>query len=158
MTRTRALVEIDALTDLFPHRVARAAELVGLGFTGGAIQARCRPGGPWQRLAPGVILLSNGPPSRSQLIACAVRYAGPGAVVTGWDALIRHGMSPPAAPGDVHVLIPHGRQVRSTGHMHVERTTRSPDPCCAKVSPSRRCPAPRWTRRAGCSRPTWSGA
>src|SRR6266540_3275865 len=93
MPRNRALVDLDALPTLFPHRVARATELIALGLTGTTIYDRCRPNGPWQRLAPGIVLLTAEPPTRTQRIASALRHAGPGAILTGWDALTRHGMS-----------------------------------------------------------------
>lgn len=127
MTGNRTLVEIEALTELFPHRVARAAELATLGITSRLIRTRCE-GGAWQRIAPGIVLLSSAPPSRAQLIASALRHAGPGAVLTGWDALDRHGMATPSGRFDVHVLVPHTRQVRGTAHIHVERTIRLPNP------------------------------
>ncbi|HEV2782582.1 MAG TPA: hypothetical protein VGX25_24575 [Actinophytocola sp.] len=128
MTRNRALVDIDALADLFPHRIARATELIRLGLSSHAIYTNCLPGGRWQRIAPGVILLAKDPPTRPQLIASALRHAGPGAIVTGWDALHHHGMSTPPAPGEVHLLVPHGRQVRNLRHVLIERTTKLPTP------------------------------
>jgi hypothetical protein len=135
MTRNHTLFEVDALTELFPHRVARAAELVALGLSSRVIATRCQPGGCWQRIAPGIVLLSNAPPTRSQLIAGALKHAGPGAIVTGWDALRRHGMATPAGRFDVHVLVPHNRQVRGTANVVVERTIRIPDPLLCKGFP-----------------------
>jgi hypothetical protein len=134
MTGKRALVEIEALTQLFPHRVARAAELAALGIGSRVVHARCE-GGAWQRIAPGIVLLSNAPPSRSQLIASALRHAGTGAIVSGWDALERHGMGTPGGRFDVHVLVPHTQKVRSTAHIHIERTIRMPDPLLCKGFP-----------------------
>lgn len=135
MTRNRALVDLDALTDLFPHHVARATELIGLGLSGNTIYTRCRPGGPWQRLAPGIVLLGPEPPTRAQRVACALRHAGPGAILTGWDALTRHGMSAPANPGPVHVLVPHHRHVRGDPHTVIERTTNPPKPLLCQGFP-----------------------
>jgi hypothetical protein len=132
---TRALIDLDALPELFPHRVARATELVRLGLTTRSIQDNCQPGGPWQRIAPGVILLGPGPPTRTQLVTSALRHAGPGAIVTGWDALHAHGMSTPAGPGDVHLLVPHNRQLRNPPRVLVERTTRLPEPLLCKGFP-----------------------
>src|SRR4051812_43428981 len=112
MTRSRALVDLEVLSELFPHRVARAAELIALGLSSRTIHDRCQPGGPWQRIGPGIVLFSAAPPTRPQLIASALNHAGPGAVVSGWDALARHDIPAPAGPGPVHVLVPHSRQVR----------------------------------------------
>jgi len=134
MTGNRALIEIEALTELFPHRVARAAELAALGISGRLIRTRCEAGA-WQRIAPGVVLLSSAPPSRPQLIAGALRHAGQGAVVTGWDALDRHGMATPAGRTEVHLLVPHTRTLRGTERIHVERTIRLPNPLLCKGFP-----------------------
>ncbi|HEV8556437.1 MAG TPA: hypothetical protein VGR06_08590 [Actinophytocola sp.] len=128
MTRNRAVVDLDALTALFPHRVARATELIALGLTGTTIYNRCRPNGPWQRLAPGIVLLGADPPTRTQRIASALRHAGTGAILTGWDALTRHGMSAPTGTLPVHLLVPHHRQVRGDRDLVIERTTIPPNP------------------------------
>ena len=135
MTGNRTLVDIEALTGLFPHRIARASELIALGLSSRTIYARCGPGGAWQRIAPGIVLLSNAPPTRSQLIASALRHAGSGAIVTGWDALSRHGMNTPAGLREVHVLVPHSRQVRSVEHVLIERTVKMPSPLLCKGFP-----------------------
>lgn len=132
---TRALIDLDALPGLFPHRVARATDLVRLGLSSRSIQDNCLPGGPWQRLAPGIILLNNGPPTRTQLLTSALRRAGPGAVVTGWDALHQHGIAAIPAPGGIHVLVPHNRQLRNLGHVLIERTTNLPEPLLCKGFP-----------------------
>jgi hypothetical protein len=142
MTGNRTLVDLDALTELFPHRVARAAELVALGLSSSVISARTQ-GGAWQRIAPGIVLLSNAPPTRPQLIASALRHAGPGAVVTGWDALSRHGMRTPAAESEVHLLVPHNRHLRGAKHIHVEHTISLPIPLLCKGFPI--APLPRAT-------------
>ncbi|MQA11205.1 MAG: hypothetical protein GEU98_22125 [Pseudonocardiaceae bacterium] len=87
------------------------------------IAARCRPHGPWQRLLPGVILLSTAPPNRRQLLRAALTYAGDGAMITGLDALRAHGAR--ARPtGQVHVLLPADRRLIAHGFVHLERTTR----------------------------------
>lgn len=143
MTRNRALVDLDALTALFPHRVARATELIALGLPGTTIGERCRPGGPWQRLAPGIVLLGAEPPTRTQHIASALRHAGPGAILTGWDALTRHGMSAPPGPVPVHLLVPQHRHVRGAPELILERTTIPPDPLLCNGFPI--APLPRAT-------------
>lgn len=135
MARNRALLDLEALTELFPHRVARAAELIALGMTSRAVYGRCLPGGPWQRIAPGVILLSNAPPTRRQLIASALRHAGPKAVVSGWDAVGLYDIATPGQPGPVHLLVPHNRQVRSAEHILIERTIKMPIPMLLRGFP-----------------------
>lgn len=126
MRRNRALVDLDRFPELFRRRVARASELIELGLGSKAVYANCRPGGPWQRLLPGVLLLSNAPPSREQLIQAALRYAGRGSVLTGHDALQLHGIRSARPGGMVHVLIPAHRQVRSADTVAIERTMRLP--------------------------------
>ncbi|MBV8933012.1 MAG: hypothetical protein JO285_10735, partial [Kutzneria sp.] len=59
MSGDRTLVDLTALPDLFAHRVARAADLVALGIFGGTVHRKCLPGGPWQRLLPGVLVLDS---------------------------------------------------------------------------------------------------
>ncbi len=53
--------QVAALRD---STVVRVADLVELGLHRATIAHRCRPGGPWQSLVPGVVLLHNGPRSR----------------------------------------------------------------------------------------------
>ncbi|GAA4560182.1 hypothetical protein GCM10023175_69650 [Pseudonocardia xishanensis] len=91
------------------------------------IYERCRPGGPWRTLLPGIVGLTNGPPTRDDRRRAALVYAGPGAVLTGLDALQIHGMRrvpPPSGP--VHVLIPHDRRRLGAGQVLSERTERLP--------------------------------
>lgn len=107
--------------------VISTATLHAAGVSSGTVGYRCRPGGPWQRLLPGVILLSENAPSRRQLVAAAMVYAGPGAVLTGLDALQAYGLRLPPTR-DVHVLAPADRRLANARPVLVERTTRIPDP------------------------------
>ncbi|MDX8032478.1 hypothetical protein SK803_19880 [Lentzea sp. BCCO 10_0856] len=83
---------------------------------------KCRPGGPWQRMHPGVVLLHNGPPTRNQQLTAALLRAGPGAVVTGAEACRRHGL--PARGPEIHVLIP--GTARGSGTLILERASPMP--------------------------------
>ncbi|MFD9699029.1 hypothetical protein [Lentzea sp. NPDC059081] len=83
---------------------------------------KCRPGGPWQRMHPGVVLLHNGPPTRDQHLTAALMRAGPGAVVTGAEACRRHGL--PARGTEIHVLVP--GSVRGSGSLILERAVPMP--------------------------------
>jgi hypothetical protein len=107
--------------------VIRTADLLAAGVTNYALAARCRPSGPWQRLLPGVVLMSTGPPSRQQRLRAAVAYAGHGAVITGADALREQGITVPC-PAEVLILVPSGRRLASRSYLTVERTTRPPEP------------------------------
>nr|WP_052478908.1 hypothetical protein [Kibdelosporangium sp. MJ126-NF4]CEL21173.1 hypothetical protein [Kibdelosporangium sp. MJ126-NF4]CTQ96261.1 hypothetical protein [Kibdelosporangium sp. MJ126-NF4] len=124
----RDLIDLDALSMLFPHRVALTADLVDLGLTGATVKRRCLPGGPWQRLLPGVLLLDSTAPTRRQLVQAALRYAGRDAVVTGADALALHGVRPMLPHGRVHLVVPGNRFVRSSASMLVERSLAPPRP------------------------------
>jgi hypothetical protein len=127
-------IQLDALSGLFPHRVARAEELIGLGVPGRSVYRRCEPGGPWQRVLPGVLVLGTSPPTPTQLVQAALRYAEPDAVLTGPHALVLHGMRsvPPIARAPVHVLVPKQRALRGSPRLIVERTTRMPKPQACK--------------------------
>ncbi|MFD5831740.1 hypothetical protein, partial [Lentzea sp. NPDC060358] len=84
--------------------------------------SKCRPGGPWQRMHAGVVLLHNGPPTPDQHLTAALLRAGPGAVVTGAEACRRHGL--PARGTEIHVLVP--GSVRGSGSLVVERASPMP--------------------------------
>jgi hypothetical protein len=114
------------VTPTAPDDVISSAELRARGITTHAMSTRCRPSGPWQRVLPGVVLMSGGRPSRRQRLRAALTYAGPDAVVTGVDAMRAHGIDVPETP-DVVVLVPVTRRLTSRSFLTVERTTRPPD-------------------------------
>ncbi|MBB3053412.1 hypothetical protein FHS23_004461 [Prauserella isguenensis] len=107
--------------------VMTTAELRAHGVSEGTIARRCRPGGPWRRLLPGIVLLDAGEPTRRQLVRALARYVGREGIVTGGDALGAHGLALPRTPA-VHVLVPKGRRMLSPTFALVERTTRPPEP------------------------------
>ncbi|MGK4592013.1 hypothetical protein [Amycolatopsis sp. w19] len=107
--------------------VVTVARLGELGVPSMTCYRRCRPGKPWQRLLPGVVLLSSGTPTRRQLVDAALLYAGPDAVVTGAVACRRQRLRGlPDHPFAVHLLVPLEHKVGSSGHVIIERTTRLP--------------------------------
>jgi hypothetical protein len=125
---TRSATATHNLPD--PHRnaldgVVRVADLRAAGMSNHALAARCRPSGPWQRILPGIVLLSNSPPTRRQRVRAALLYTGQDAVLTGADAMRAHGLAPPPRD-DVLVLIPSARRQTSRAYLTVERTTRLP--------------------------------
>jgi hypothetical protein len=128
MTPTAATALKQQLQDSSVNGVIRARDLVAIGVPESTVYRRCRDGGPWQRLAPGIILLTNGHPTAEQLVHAALLHGGPGAVVTGLEACRRHGVrrGPSTAGQPLHVLVPHERQVRSAAGIQVERTRRMP--------------------------------
>lgn len=90
---------------------------------------RCLPGGPWQRLLPGVVLLRTGEPTRRQLVEGALVYSGDQAVITGLESCRRHGLKRVIRPGEpIHLLLPAHLKTISSGYVLVERTRRMPAP------------------------------
>ncbi|MGW1068019.1 hypothetical protein ACWD4F_26255 [Streptomyces aureus] len=137
--------------------VLTTAQLRDRGMTTTDVNERCRPGGPWQRLLPGVYLLRPGPPSPEERLHAALLYtarppsprtaprvpAQPGsaepaaprpcadALITGLAALALHGLAcaPPLPSLDtIDVLVPRLRRLRSTGCVRIVRTTVLPEP------------------------------
>lgn len=122
-------IDLEALGTLFVHRVAPVAALIHIGLPPSLIDQRSRPGGPWQRLFPGIFLLSRAGPSREQLVQAALLYAGERSMLTAFDALYLHGMRSVLPTADaIHVLAP--RHSRAWGHatLRLERTDRLPKP------------------------------
>ena len=103
------------------------ATLADLGVPSPTTYRRCVPGGPWRRLLPGIVLLSNATPTRRQLVDAALLHAGTDGVVTGMEACRRHGLRAGRDNGMIHVLVPHDRKVKSSDFVLIERTTRQPD-------------------------------
>ncbi|MGW3668081.1 hypothetical protein [Streptomyces sp. NPDC005141] len=139
------------------RRVLTTAQLRSQGVAGADANERCRPGGPWQRILPGVFLLHPGPPTAEVRLHAALLYAArspaparafhipvqPGAeephtaqpyadaLITGVAALALHGFTS-AAPllslDTIDVLVPRMRRLRSTGCVRIVRTTSLPAP------------------------------
>jgi hypothetical protein len=115
-----------SLARTVPDGVVRVADLRANGVSGSAIVARCRPGGPWQRLLPGVVLMSGSAPNRRQRLRAALAYAGAGAVITGLDAAnLDHDFGIRVGE-EVHVLVPASKRTTTNGYVLIERTTRMP--------------------------------
>jgi hypothetical protein len=134
MTSSRARTRLD-LRSRFPHGVATARQLEACGVPQRTTYQRCRPGGPWQRPLPGIIVMSSGRVTEDQVVTAALLLGGPDAMVSGIEACRRYGLRRgPAAlrragpPLEVELVLPHGRQVRGVGFVHVERTHRMPEP------------------------------
>jgi hypothetical protein len=127
MPRRTNDVRYRELTHLNGAVVVRTRDLRAHGVSPGTITRRTRPGGPWRPLMPAIVLLHNGPPTRDDMRRAALLHAGPGAVLTGSDALELHGMKRmPPPTGLIHVLVPAGRRRVGAGKLLVERTDRLP--------------------------------
>ncbi|AJC58348.1 hypothetical protein [Streptomyces sp. 769] len=111
------------------------------------IAERCRPGGPWQQLLPGVHLLHQGPPTSEERLHAALLYArhrGPSVpaqprsaeaarepMITGLAALALHGFAaaPPLLSLDrIEVLVARTRRLRSAGFAGIVRGADLPTP------------------------------
>ncbi len=101
--------------------------LLDWGISSSTVSRRCRPGGPWRKLLPGIVLMSSAPPTRRQLVDAAILYAGAGALVTGLEATARHGLTKVPTGDAVHVLVPIDRRRLSREFVVIERTARLPD-------------------------------
>lgn len=95
------------------------------GVSGSAIHQRCRPGGPWERVLPGIIHLRNGRLSNRQRSVAALMYGGDTAILTGRAALREYGFE--SAAHDAHILLPADQRIQSKGFVLVERTHRMPE-------------------------------
>ena len=107
------------------YGVITRAEAQQCGLTPRMLERKIRPGGPWQRLLPGVYLTHTGEPSRDQQLMAALCYGGDGAIITGLAAVHRYGVRGPAT-SVVDVLIPHFARRESRGFVVVHRTRQVP--------------------------------
>jgi hypothetical protein len=107
------------------HQVIGRNQVMACGVTPSALKHRIRPGGPWQKLLPGVYLAVTGTPTTNQREMAALLHAGPRSVITGAVALRRNGIG---APGSnvVDVLVPVDARYQGTGFVQVHRTKRMP--------------------------------
>lgn len=124
----RSRVDQHALDTLVHKRagVVRTSELFRLGLPAATLSYRWRPGGPWQRVLPGIVITFSGPVTRPQRLTAALLYAGGGAILTGVTALREWGFRDVPADDAVHLLVPHRRHRVSAGFALVERTRRLP--------------------------------
>lgn len=108
------------------EQVISRSQALACGMTAGVFRRRTEPGGPWQRLLPGVYLTVTGTATRDQREIAALRYAGNGSLITGLAALRRVGVRVPDRD-QVTVLVPSGRHVRSMSYVTIWQTTRRPE-------------------------------
>jgi hypothetical protein len=108
------------------HQVITRRQALLCGMPHSRLDRQIAPGGPWQRLLPGVYLAVTGTVTRDQREMAALLYAGPRSLITGSAAVRRHRLSSPG-PDLVDVLIPWNRQRQSTGFVRMHRTRRMPE-------------------------------
>lgn len=90
-----------------------------------AIDYRLRPGGPWQRILPGVYLAHTGEITLYQQQVAALLYAGKRSVLTGVIATRWHGLEQRDMSA-IDVLVPADERRQSRGFVRVTRTSRMP--------------------------------
>ncbi|UQA95384.1 hypothetical protein [Streptomyces halobius] len=129
------------------RRVLTARQLRDHGVPATETAERCRPGGPWQQVLPGVYVLHPGPPTSEERLHAVLLYAtargtgvpgqggerpaAPEAMITGLAALALHGFAaaPPLLSLDrIEVLVSRGRRLRSTGFAQIIRAPELPAP------------------------------
>jgi len=120
-TTVRSQLFLPAAVDAGREGVATHAELIAAGMAKSTIMWRIQPGGRWQRLLPGVVLMHSGRPTGRERLLGALAYAGPDSVLTGMSALRLYGLRT-ADSRRVHVLVPHDRRRQSHAFATVERT------------------------------------
>lgn len=126
-TTTGTPVLPTAVTMAATSSVVSTTTLRTEGLTRSTIARRCKPGGPWRRLFPGVVLLADREPTREQLLHGARCRMGAHAVVTGTDALCAHGITTHTATV-VRLLVPAAQRAASSELVAPERTARLPAP------------------------------
>lgn len=107
------------------HQVITRQQALLCGLPPSTLDRYIRPGGPWQRLLPGVYLALTGAATQDQRELAALLYAGPRSMITGSAAVRRQRLNPPG-PNLVDVLIPWTDRRQSTGFVRVHRTRRMP--------------------------------
>jgi hypothetical protein len=108
------------------HQVITRRQALLSGMPHSTLDRQVAPGGPWQRLLPGVYLAVTGAATRDQREMAALLYAGKPSLITGPAAVRRHRVSSPG-PDVVDVLIPWDRQRQSTAFVRMHRTRRMPE-------------------------------
>lgn len=105
------------------------AQALASGMSVEAVRYAIRPGGPWQRVLPGIYSTFTGPLHDIHRLRAAMLAGGPRAVVTGSWACRLLGLSyGPDPGGTVDVLIDSRRNRGHVGFVEIIRTTRLPRP------------------------------
>ncbi|MFD7899188.1 hypothetical protein [Streptomyces sp. NPDC059743] len=133
MPRTTAADAAIAKLSHTQMRLATTRQLRATGLAASTAAGRCAPGGPWQRLLPGVVLIQTGEPDPRQRLLAAVLYADAGtaglsgarAVLTGEAALSVYGVRGATAEC-ADVLIGARRGLRDRSYVRLRRTSRWP--------------------------------
>lgn len=117
----------ERLADLLEsqYNVISRRQAAKYGFTEAQLRHRLRPGGPWQKILPGVYSTETGTVTQDQRQMAALLHAGPKAVITGAAAVRRHRIDC-AGGNDVEVLVPAKSRVQGHGYVRIQHTARLP--------------------------------
>ena len=105
--------------------VAAVADLMALGMPSSTISRRVQAGHA-RRVLRGVVKEGRDEPTPDQRSAAALLYAGPSSVISGGEALRRHGLTDPFPDARILVLVDAQRQRTSSAFVEIERTERLP--------------------------------
>jgi hypothetical protein len=108
--------------------VVSRSQVLECGLGRGALDHLIRPGGPWQRIVPGVYVTTTGTVTPDQRAMAALLHAGPRSMITGAAAVRRHNLRC-AGLNEIDVLVPAEVRVHSTGFVRILHTTRMPATC-----------------------------
>lgn len=111
------------------HFVIGRDQALACGLTRAALEHRVRPGGPWQKLLPGVYLATTGTVQAEQREMAALLHAGPRSALTGMAAARRYGLTAPDG-GPIDVIVPASVHRQGTGFARIHRSTRMPADVC----------------------------
>jgi hypothetical protein len=103
------------------QQIITRAQLLAAGYDDMTIYRRTRSA-RWQRVLPGVYVLTTGTLSEEQRRLSAALYAGETAQVTSFAALAWHGFRYAPKSEHVQMLVPHHTRRKSAGHVIVART------------------------------------
>jgi hypothetical protein len=123
----RARVDPVAIATVGLFGVAAVADLTALGVPSSTVSRRVQAGHA-RRVLRGVVKEGREEPTPDQRAAAALLYAGPGAGISGGEALRRHGLTDPVPNGRLLVLVDQHRQRTSSAFVEIERTGRLPEP------------------------------
>lgn len=125
MKRGRWAADERILLEKSVNGVIKTSMLRSLGVASKTVVDRTS-GGPWQRILPGIVLLNNGTPTRTQRNVAASMYVGEGAILSGRAGLALHGFGVSTQPSETLVLLPQTRHRKDASFVVVERTWRVP--------------------------------
>jgi very-short-patch-repair endonuclease len=107
------------------HQVIARRQARACGMTERMLQSRIQPGGPWQKLLPGIYLAVSGAVLPVHREIAALLHTGPRSIITGSAACRRWGISAPDN-GIIDVLVPAENRCQSATFVRVRRTHRMP--------------------------------